>query len=58
MSHIKRGVHSWTTERESAGNSEDIENLHFIFPHTDFLKYLDKGKDEPFFNQQAIMKDT
>lgn len=58
MSHIKRGVHSWTIERQSAGNSEDIENLNFIFPCTDSLKYLNKGKDEQLFSQQAIMKDT
>ena len=45
-------------DRQSAVNSEDIENVNFIFPCTDFLKYLDKGKDEELFSRQAIMKDA
>lgn len=36
-SHIKRGLYSWTTEWLSAGNSEGMENIHFIFPCTDFF---------------------
>lgn len=57
-SHIKRGLYSWTTEWLSAGNSEGMENINFIFPCTDFLKYLDKGKDEWLFKQEAIVNDT
>lgn len=50
MSHVKRAQHSWPRERENAGNSEVIENP--------FIKiYLDKGKDEQLFRQEAILKD-
>lgn len=51
MSHIKRGQYSWAIERENDGNSEDVQNP---FSKT----YLDKGKDEQLFRQEAIMKDV
>lgn len=51
VSHIKRGLHSLTVERESAGNSQETGNLNFFFSCTDFFKYLDKGKGKQLATQ-------